>query len=297
MDVLRDVAQRDGLSVLAWCLMSNHYHLAVRTSVVGLERAMRSLQQRVTRGVNRRHRVWGPLWQGRYRAKPILEQTYLEHLLAYIHLNPVAAGLCGDPSGYRWSGHREILGEVKKPLVDVDAVLALLGPTRRSARAAYLRCVAEVSSRPWLAEGPGRLPWWRLGRPPEGGDDDPEAAVRARRARGEQGPSRRPAIPVEDLLARGAALLAVEVGDLRSRRRGAALVRARELLVAVGAERYGLKVKDLAAGMGRSPDGMSQALARAARRRSTDVAFLAELDRLDRHLATMGSGDASVTAE
>jgi len=30
-DLLLEVAQRDGLAVFAWCLMSNHYHLAVRT--------------------------------------------------------------------------------------------------------------------------------------------------------------------------------------------------------------------------------------------------------------------------
>ena len=239
--MLRDVVYRDGLTVLAWCLMSNHYHLAVRTGVVGLDRAMRSLQQRVTRGVNLRRRVWGPLWQGRYRAKLIEDQAYLDCLLAYIHLNPVAAGLCEDPAGYDWSGHREILGTVRRPLVDIDAVLALLGRTRRSARAAYLRSLAAASTQAWVGEGPGQLPWWRLGRPPEGEDDDPEAAVRARRLREERGPEWRPPISVADLLARGAALLAVELDDVRSRRRDAALVRARELLVAVGVERFGLK--------------------------------------------------------
>ena len=55
--LLRDVAERDGLTVFAWCLMSNHYHLAVRTGVVSLDRPMRSLQQRVTRGINARNRV------------------------------------------------------------------------------------------------------------------------------------------------------------------------------------------------------------------------------------------------
>jgi putative transposase len=110
---LRDVAERDGLTVLAWSLMSDHYHIAVRTGVVGLDRSLRSLQQRVTRGVNLRRRVHGALWQGRYKAKLINEQRYLDQLMAYIHLNPVVAGLCRDPAEYCWSGHLEVLGRVE----------------------------------------------------------------------------------------------------------------------------------------------------------------------------------------
>ncbi len=79
--LLREVVERDGLSVFAWALMSNHYHLAVRTGAVSLDRPMRSLQQRVTRGVNLRCRVYGPLWQGRYKAKLVDSSEYLDQLL------------------------------------------------------------------------------------------------------------------------------------------------------------------------------------------------------------------------
>jgi REP element-mobilizing transposase RayT len=36
VDVMREVKQQDGLIVLAWCVMSNHYHLAVRCTSVPL---------------------------------------------------------------------------------------------------------------------------------------------------------------------------------------------------------------------------------------------------------------------
>ena len=112
--LLRDVAERDGLTIFAWCLMSNHYHLAVRTGVISLDRPMQSLQQRVTRGVNLRRRVYGPLWQGRYRAKLVKDQRYLDQLLIYIHLNAVTAGIVDDPAEYRWSGRCELLGNAKR---------------------------------------------------------------------------------------------------------------------------------------------------------------------------------------
>ena len=107
------------------------------------------------------------------------------------------------------------------------------------------------------------------------------------------GPDWRPRLDVEGYVTRGAELLDVDLDDLRSRRRGEGLARARELLVLLGAERYRLKVKDLARELRKSPDGMSQALARAARKRESDAAFRADLDRLDLQL----SGDSAITAE
>ena len=285
VELLRDIVERDGLTVFAWCLLSNHYHLAVRTGVVSLDRPMRSLQQRVTRGVNMRRRVYGPLWQGRYKAKLVKDQRYLDRLLIYIHLNPVMAGIVGDPAEYRWSGHLELLGKVKKPIVDVDEVLRVFGTTRRSARAAYVRRLKGSFEDEWIGEEPGRLPWWRLGRPPKGEDEDPEAAIRERREREELGPEWRPSFEAEEFLARGAESLGVDIAELRSRRRAEELVRARELLMILGVERFGLKVKDLAKQLRKSPDGMTQTIARAARKRTQDNAFRREFNKLDRALA------------
>ena len=176
VSLLREIAERDGLTIFAWALLSNHFHLAVQTGVISLDRPLRSLQQRVTRGVNARRRVYGPLWQGRYRAKMVGDQRCLEQLLVYIHLNPVTAGMVDDPANYPWSGHRELLGKVKDPVVDVDEVLRVFGTTRRSARAAYVRRLKGSFDEQWIGEEPGRLPWWRLGRPPKGEDEDPKGA-------------------------------------------------------------------------------------------------------------------------
>jgi REP element-mobilizing transposase RayT len=40
VDRLHDTKARDGFMVLAWCLMSNHFHLALQTSVMPLSRTM-----------------------------------------------------------------------------------------------------------------------------------------------------------------------------------------------------------------------------------------------------------------
>jgi len=93
-----------------------------------------------------------------------------------------------------------------------------------------------------MGEEPGRLPRWRLRRPPKGEGEDPEAAVRERRGREERGPAWRPRYEAEDFIARGAGWIGVDVEALQPRRRTHDLVRARELLMALGVGRYGLKV-------------------------------------------------------
>jgi REP element-mobilizing transposase RayT len=95
--LMHKVKKRDGLAVMAWCIMPNHYHLAVRTASVPLWRSIRSLQHAYTQGFNRRCKVLGPLWQARYKARPVEGTDSLLRLLAYIHLNPARVRMVDDP--------------------------------------------------------------------------------------------------------------------------------------------------------------------------------------------------------
>ena len=60
-----------------------------------------------------------------------------------------------------------------------------------------------------------------------------------------------------------------------------------------GAERYGLRVKDLARAIHKSPQGVTRALARGARRRASDAAFRKDLDGVDKVLAEGCMGEIS----
>ncbi len=287
IEQLREVVQRDGLSVYAFCLMSNHYHIAVRMGVVPLSRSMKSLQQKTTRFVNWKHQVYGPLWQGRFKAKLVDSDTYMAGLLSYIHLNPVSAGLVSDPAEYPWSGHLDLLGRRKRPIVDVDAVLRVFGKTRRLARAAYVRELNIAEEEEWIGEKPGSLPWWRLGRPPKEEDNDPEDAIRKRREQERQGPEWRPVIPEDEFVQRGCGILGLDVEDIHSRSRGQDIVTGRELLMVLSVERYGLKVNAMAVQIGQSSSGSSKALARGIQKRKLDGGFKKMLDDLDRQMAKM----------
>ncbi len=114
----------------------------------------------------------------------------------------------------------------------------------------------------WVGQEPGRLPWWRLGRPPKGENEDPEDAVRKRRRKEQLGPDWRPEFDAETFVNKVAAHLGLDEGDLRASGRSEEVVEARELVMTLGVERYRLKVKVLADQLGKSPGGMSQTLAR-----------------------------------
>jgi REP element-mobilizing transposase RayT len=156
---IQRVKQRDALRVFGFAIMSTHYHVALRTADVPLWKTMLLLQARFARGHNLRRSLLGPLWQSRYKARIVDGQSYFEQLLAYIHLNPVTAGIVDDPADYQWSGHRELLGLRRPVLVDVDETLSSFGTTRGEAREHYLNRVRLCGETKWLQMGIRSLPW------------------------------------------------------------------------------------------------------------------------------------------
>jgi len=160
LDLWRKVKARDGLTVFAWCLISNHYHLAVRTGPVPLSRLIGYVQARFGQDYNRRIGSSGPRWQSRYKARLVEDATYLSRIIAYIHLNPVTAKLVEDPAGYPYSGYRELIRKTAGAFIDVDETLGIYGDTLRTARRSYRRALKGARGEEWKVNLPGDLPWW-----------------------------------------------------------------------------------------------------------------------------------------
>ena len=254
---------------------------------------MKTVQNRFTRNYNARHMEFGPLWQSRYKAKQVDNPSYLHQLLAYVHLNPVVAGMVDDPGDYPWTGHRELVKTTRDPLVDVDQVLMLFGATKAAARRAYVRGLTCARKEEWIGEGPGRLPWWRLGRPPKEENEElkPEAPSAFVDEIGRSTGLERRRMTAGEFLQLGSSCLELDFNDLRSPTRTPSIVRARELLVTLGAERYGLKVKELAAGLEKGVQAGSEYVSRGIRRRRDDEEFRDRYERLDHKIATNGANE------
>ena len=292
VDLLREVKERDGFVLFAWCLLSNHYHLLLRTLDVPLWRTMASLQGTFTKRFNRRHGLVGPCWQGRYKAKLVEDQRYFDRLVAYIHLNPVAAGVVSDPARYPHCGHRELHGRLRDPIVDVDDLLSGFGDDRRRARRAYTRALKGARTETWIGEGPGRLPWWWFGRSPADADElEPRPGVPYVNEQGKSTGLERPRLNANELVARGCAVVGVDRAVIAGSNRERPVERRREALALVAVERYAIRAKDLTEAVDKNPDTVSRWLRRASSRRREDAEFDELVNRLDAGLASEVTAD------
>lgn len=111
-------------SIVAYCLMPNHYHLLVCPADDQFSRHMQRFSGSYTKAINKRHDRVGALFQGPYQALQVDRSEYLLHLSRYIHLNPVEAGFVKQAQDWEFSSYREYAGLRQGTLPRLDAVLS-----------------------------------------------------------------------------------------------------------------------------------------------------------------------------
>jgi REP element-mobilizing transposase RayT len=97
LKTLAEACQKTGFQVHAYCLMSNHFHLVIETPNTNLVAGMRWLLSSYTLRLNHRHKLFGHVFSGRYKALLVdgNGDGYLKTVCDYVHLNPVRAKLLG----------------------------------------------------------------------------------------------------------------------------------------------------------------------------------------------------------
>jgi len=111
--LIQEGVEKYGHRIHAFCFMGNHIHLLVQVGNIPLSKLIHNLSFRYSQFINRRHKKIGHLFQGRFKAIIIQENTYFLRLLRYIHMNPIRAHLVKEPETYLWSSHRAYLGNVE----------------------------------------------------------------------------------------------------------------------------------------------------------------------------------------
>jgi len=95
METLEEACEKTGWRIHAWCLMPNHFHLVLETPRANLVAGMKWLLGTYTGRFNRRHKLFGHLFSGRYKALIVdgSGSGYLKTVCDYVHLNPARAKL------------------------------------------------------------------------------------------------------------------------------------------------------------------------------------------------------------
>jgi len=113
LTVLAEGLDRFHASACAYCLMSNHYHIVLQTHRPNLSRLMRHVNGVYTQRYNRRHAKVGHLFQGRFKAVLVDEESYFLEVCRYVDLNPVRARVVKRPRDWTWSSYRAHTGQVE----------------------------------------------------------------------------------------------------------------------------------------------------------------------------------------
>lgn len=105
LDLLGFVVRKWNWECLAYCLMTNHVHLLIRTPEPTMGRGMHHLHSFYASDFNTKYERVGHLFQDRYGSNRIWTPSRLDRAVDYIVENPVKAGLCSDPADWPWSSH------------------------------------------------------------------------------------------------------------------------------------------------------------------------------------------------
>ena len=165
LEMLRQYSRDAGVAVHAYVLMTNHLHLlATPATADGIPRMMQALGRHYVRYFNQRQGRTGTLWEGRYKSTLIQAERHLLACMAYIDLNPVRAGLVGDPSDYPWSSHAHYVGRGSDQWLTPHPLYWELGNTPFARDAAYADLVhAGISKQQQQALTDSALRGWALG--------------------------------------------------------------------------------------------------------------------------------------
>ena len=129
----------------AFCLITTHYPLPVRTRRANLAAGMQWLNGRYAQSFNRRHGHKGHLFRARYQSVLVVDEPHGLEVSRYIALNPVRAGLCSDPATWPWSSYAATVGLAPTPrFLTPHDVLAPFGEGVERARHRFRAFVEDA---------------------------------------------------------------------------------------------------------------------------------------------------------
>jgi REP element-mobilizing transposase RayT len=124
LEDLQRTVTRAGWELTAFVFMTNHLHLLIKTPRPNLARGMQAFLSSYALYTARRQRRPGHLFQGRYKAEMIEDESYYWTVSRYLHLNPVRAGLVARPDLWPWSSYPGYIDTaLRHPWVAYEALL------------------------------------------------------------------------------------------------------------------------------------------------------------------------------
>ena len=155
LETLEETCRKTSWQIHAYCLMPNHFHLVLETTRANLVPGMKWMLGTYTARFNRRHKFFGHLFSGRYKALVVdgSAEGYLRTVCDYVHLNPARAKMLREKGAlhrHRWSSYPSyLLSPGKRPVwLRVDRLLGECGIQKDHAPGRK-RFEARMEARRW----------------------------------------------------------------------------------------------------------------------------------------------------
>jgi REP element-mobilizing transposase RayT len=123
---LRKSLQRTDWNLVGFALMSNHLHLALRAGNATSARLIQSVHGGYAAWLNKNQGRLGPVFAERH-ATIVSDETKAARLIAYLHNNPVRAGVVSEAAASEWTSQRAYLEGDGEGWLDVELGLSLAG--------------------------------------------------------------------------------------------------------------------------------------------------------------------------
>lgn len=134
----------DEITLLAYCLMPNHFHFLIhQKSQDSIDRFMNSIGTRYTQYFNKKYKRVGKLYQGNYKGVMVITDEQLLHLSRYIHKQALALqGIAWERSEMQPCSYPEYVGKRRTEWVHPEEILKFFSKT--NPKLSYEAFVAEI---------------------------------------------------------------------------------------------------------------------------------------------------------
>jgi len=145
LDKMNETFEKYSFICYAYCLMDNHYHLFIQTPLANISEGMHYLNTSHANWFRAKYKLVGSIFQGRYKSILVDADSYALVLSAYIHLNPLRAGMVEKLEDYSFSSFLDYIG-TRKPVVkrlDTSLILSRFSDKTEQAQEKYKQFVIE----------------------------------------------------------------------------------------------------------------------------------------------------------
>ncbi|MCL2630974.1 MAG: transposase [Firmicutes bacterium] len=165
---LNEKKTKHNISILAYCVMGNHAHLLLyATQKENISKFIKDVNVTYALSYNRKRGRVGYVFRDRFRAEAIDSDRYLLTCIAYIHQNPVKAGMVMREDDYSFSSAKTYKSQARDFIVDFAPLEAIYGSIPELPTTGTEEMVRTISSVPVVRGRKGFL------------DDDGEGKVSA----------------------------------------------------------------------------------------------------------------------